>query len=566
MTRPPRISSPSLVATFVLLGAFGCGASKDTSGTTPDLDSGDEGGIQTDALDAADAPFLTDLEVTPPNETIFIDTASGTGKPATLTYKVTQTMDDGTKKDVTADSKFSLADPTLGTFAANAFTSVASLTGTGVVGVTTQVFASTGTKTGTANLTIVQLRKTGDKRDFFFIVPYNGAPSPSRDVLKFGTNIKQVDVAVVEDTTGSMGGSIDNLKTNLSTTLFPNLVKAIPSVGLAVCYHDDYPVDPYGDPSCGGALPGDLPVGVVQIVTTDLKKAQDAANKLETHCGNDGPEAQIPAMFHVLTGKTLTWPGGAVPAHKPAAGTFGGVDFRPGSLPVVVEITDVDWHEDYSFAAPSMADLKKAYNDNNAKFIDITNGAYSAPETQAESLSDATKSSIPPSAFGGKCGAGQCCTGISGAARSPSGPGGSCRLNFLHNDGAGVADSIVTAIGAISVGSVFDVTAKPSNDPANPDGVDATQFIKALRAMDEGDATSGCPAAAAKDTDGDGINDTFTAVKVGSPVCFEVLPKSNTTVKPKDKAQFFNAFIDVLGMPGSVKLDRRAVLFLVPGK
>ena len=51
---------------------------------------------------------------------------------------------------------------------------------------------------------------------------------------------------------------------------------------------------------------------------------------------------------------------------------------------------------------------------------------------------------------------------------------------------------------------------------------------------------------------------------VGTPVCFEVVPQMNTTVKPKSNAQFFNAFIDVLGMPGSVKLDRRTVLFLVP--
>lgn len=94
--------------------------------------------------------------------------------------------------------------------------------------------------------------------------------------------------------------------------------------------------------------------------------------------------------------------------------------------------------------------------------------------------------------------------------------------------------------------------------------VDALQFMKALRAMDEGDAAAGCPAHAAKDTDGDGIKDTFTAVTVGTLVCFEVLPKTNTTVKPKSIAQFFNAFIDVLGMPGGVKLDRRTVLFLVP--
>ena len=143
------------------------------------------------------------------------------------------------------------------------------------------------------------------------------------------------------------------------------------------------------------------------------------------------------------------------------------------------------------------------------------------------------------------------------------------RLNFLHSGGTGVSDSIVKAIQAISVGSTFDVTAVPSNDPTNAPGedgspVDATKFIKALRAMDEGDPKNGCGPQAAKDTNADGIKDIFSTVKVGMLVCFEVIPQTNTIVKPKPAAQFFNAFIDVLGMPGSVKLDRRTVLFLVP--
>ena len=74
----------------------------------------------------------------------------------------------------------------------------------------------------------------------------------------------------------------------------------------------------------------------------------------------------------------------------------------------------------------------------------------------------------------------------------------------------------------------------------------------------------GCPAATTKDTDADGIDDMFVGVTVGVPVCFEVIPKMNTTVPATKEPQFYNAFIDVLGMPGAVKLDQRKVLFLVP--
>ncbi len=547
-------------AALVALVGLGCSAgSKNTGDNNDDLDSGVDdtgGGILDVVLDGKlDGPTLNDLTVEPSNYIAYIDTASGKGVGETVVYKVVLNKEDGSKEDVSAKAALSLDDGTLGSFSgASLKVTDGPLPGTGaVIGVTTKVHASTGTKNGLANLTVVQLRKTGDKRDFFFLEPYNGAPSPSKDILKFGTNIKQVDVATVTDCTGSMGGTISNIKTSLSSTLFPGLVKAIPGAGMAAAQHDDYPVSPYG----GGA---DMPVIVHQVITTDLKKAQDGVNKLTLHSGYDGPESQIPSMYHVVTGKELAWPGGSVPLHKPAAGTFGGVDFRPGSLPVVVLSTDVDWHDDYSFAHPSLADLKKEMVKANVTFVDITSG----PEAQADELSDATKSNIPPSAFGSSRAKGQCCTGLSGAARAPTGPSGSCRLNFLHSGGTGVSGSMVKAIQAISVGSVFDVTARASNDPTNPDGVDATQFIKALRAMDEGDAASGCPAASVKDTDSDGINDTFVSVKVGTPVCFEVLPKMNTTVKPKDNAQFFNAFIDVLGMPGSVKLDRRTVLFLVP--
>jgi hypothetical protein len=140
-------------------------------------------------------------------------------------------------------------------------------------------------------------------------------------------------------------------------------------------------------------------------------------------------------------------------------------------------------------------------------------------------------------------------------------------LNFKYaKNSPNIGQGVVNAIKAIAVGSTYDVTVIPRNDPANEGGVDATKFIKALRAKDEGDPSQQCPAHPAKDTNGDGIKDTFTQVTVGTPVCFEVIPQTNTTVEPQVAAQFYNAFLDVVGVPGNVKLDERKVLFLVPPK
>jgi len=397
--------------------------------------------------------------------------------------------------------------------------------------------------------------------DFCFEIPLGRPPTPDRAIFGLGTAIKAADIAFVMDTTGSMEGAIGNLRKALSETLFPALEAAIPSVRLAVVDHRDYPVSPYGTAGT------DYPVRVHVKMTSDVALAQGAASALMATGGGDGPEAQIPAMVHTLTGKGLSWPGGSFPAHSPAPGTFGGVEFHPGALPVVVEITDIDWHGTghvpYSFAAPDMPELIGAFKAVNARFVSITLSTY---EAQPDQLSDETGSSIVPSAFLGKCGAGMCCTGISGTARPPKGPGGRCRLNFLHSGGTGVGDHIVTAIAAISVGSVFDMTAVAYDDPTNPGGVDATKFIKALRAVDEGDASKGCEARAAKDTDGDGVKDTFTSVPVGTHVCFEVIPKTNDSVVPTDVKQFFHATIVVLGMPGSIVLESKSALFIVPAK
>lgn len=565
------LRSLSLVALTI---AIGCGSSdrsgfgdneQNTDPSTPGV-----GGNGSSGGDNASGGFggtpSGDIEVDPKNTTIIIDSATNPATPAELVYKVT-----AKGADVSGNAKLELEKPALGSFAGAKLTTAGSLPGD-VLGVSTMVKATLNDGVGLARLTIVKLRKTGPQRDFFFVEPYMGAPSPKSDTLEFGTSIKQVDVAFSMDTTGSMTGSINNLKSALSGNLLTQLQAAIPNVGLAIVDFRDYPVDPYGSKATSGlppiipGTPADWPVKVHQKITTTLADAVNAVGKYSAGGGGDNPEADIPAMQHILTGEALSWSGGSIPAATNAAGAWGGVDFRPGSVPVVVNITDIDWHgaghTPYNFPTPTMDTLKTAFTAKSAFFVNITSG----DEAQANELSDATSSNLPPAAFGGTCGAGKCCTGVNGAAQNPGGPAGSCRLNFRHNDGNGVSTGVVSAIKAISVGASYDVKAVASNDPKNAKGVDATKFIQALRAMDEGNAATGCPANPAKDSDGDGVKDTFLNVIVGTKVCFEVIPAKNTTVAPENEPQFYNAFVDVIGVQGNIHLDNRSVLFLVPPK
>lgn len=479
----------------------------------------------------------------PKNATVIIDSATNPATPGSIAYKVLKAG-----KDLTGTATFSMKDGSLGTFTGSTFKSIAALPA-GVMGKSTTVSATTGEGSALGTLTVVQLRKTGPQRDFFFVVPFGEDPDPKSDVLKFSTNIKQADVVFSMDTTGSMSGSINNLKSALQGSLLAQLQAAIPNVGLGVVDFKDF-----GDPWV---------VKVNQKITTTLSLAQAAVGAMSATGGGDTPEASIASMEYILTGKAN---GGQIPAYTPTApGAFGAVDFRPGSVPIVVNITDATWHDPSGNA--TMATLTAAFNARNARFVHIMNDNPSG-EAQANTLSDATSSNVPPAAFGtvAGCAAGQCCTGVNGAGRAATGPGGTCRLNFLSSNGNGVSGGIVKAIEAIAVGTSFDVKAVAANDPTNKKGVDATKFIKALRAMDEGNPANGCPAAAAKDSDGDGIKDTFTAVKAGTPVCFEVIPNKNTIVPPDVDPQFFNAFVNVIGVQGNLPLDKRSVLFLVPPK
>jgi hypothetical protein len=65
------------------------------------------------------------------------------------------------------------------------------------------------------------------------------------------------------------------------------------------------------------------------------------------------------------------------------------------------------------------------------------------------------------------------------------------------------------------------------------------------------------------DTNADGFDDKYVQVRTGTPVCWKVVSKPNTTVPATDVPQLFRAKVKVYG-DGVTQLDERDVFFLVP--
>jgi hypothetical protein len=449
---------------------------------------------------------------------------------------------------------------------------------------------------------------------FYILEPYSSdgsaKPSPTKSPLGLSTTLNKGDVGLIVDTTSSMGGEITALRTSLSSTIIPALKAKIPSLAVGVAAHDDFPYGTYGSAGClaGGDFPVYLaatPQGYATTVTAD---SQTAANALAAHCGGDGSESQLPAIYHALTGSGITWPAGSVAAVTPPVGTFGAIHFRSDALPIVVEITDTSMHngkraldktgasydttaqDAYSFSTWTADDVVTKINALGAKYIGVacdngTRGTGAAdPYGYHAFITDKTSSNVPPSAFVG----GTCNTGVSGAAVAVDGPTISgvkqCRSVYsVNTSGTGLSTSIVDGVVAIFNSVKFDVYGQAYNDVAETTDV-VGNFMQKVEPNPLGgtDPTTGrvCvtfPGSQLSDyftgpkallASPDGVSDTARGVNPGGVYCFDLTPKPNTTVPRLAAAQVFKAWIRVLAIKptgGTFALGSdRQVVFIVP--
>jgi hypothetical protein len=444
--------------------------------------------------------------------------------------------------------------------------------------------------------------------DFVFIVDYMKPPMPNQETLNLSTDVSQADVIFSIDTTGSMSNAITNLRTALSNTIVPQVKAKVSSVAYGVLDFKDF-----GDVYVVHYDHRIQTVGTMAGVTS----VQNALNALAAGGGGDGPEAGWEAIYAIAGGTPImvggyssVLPLASTPPQPPTTGetqgTLYGAGFRTGSVPIIVTVSDAEWHDapgvatsgenglnDYGSGqngAPSRALALQRVNAVGGHVMAIaaaTGGSLvtGAPKTRGIGTAQATGAVVTPADFGpvgtrpSGCSITQCCTGLSGAGESDTPAGsGLCPLSFTYDNstGNGVSVGVVAGIVALANGLKFDIHVQAVDvDPntidnfmeklvPNLSGMGPAAMCITMAPAPLQDNFTGPKAA----TGGDGVLDTFPQIGGGKQICFDVVPKMNTAVANTADPQFFRAQLQVKGLaPGGATINLgtpRDVFFLVP--
>lgn len=367
--------------------------------------------------------------------------------------------------------------------------------------------------------------------DFVFIEPYMNPQTPTEDDLDFQTRVQNLDLYVLVDRSGSMSSESDSIKNNMGGVIDRLQCPPFGTGSPATCLSNLYA-------GLGG-------IGYTQSTPfTNYLSIQSDPNFATTSLGNvGGSPTTEPLTFGVwasVTGNGSSGSGcslSAVPARTGCpAGTFGYPCFRPGVIPVIALVTDEPpLSSGDTYVCPNRTTVASAMNARGAKLLGIYGSGTSS--TTIGDLQNMARD-----------------TGAVDAAA------GNAPLVFNGADAA-AASAIENGIRTLASGLPLDMAAVAQDDPG--DAIDAVaSFVDHLETLQLG--TAQCANGLTDlDTNGDGFRDAFDNVRAGTPVCWKLLSKPNTTVPATAEPQLFRATVIVTG-DGITELDRREVFFLVP--
>ncbi len=408
------------------------------------------------------------------------------------------------------------------------------------------------------------------REHFYVVLPYNGPPV-ERD-LQFGTSIRVADVFFITDTTGSMGGTLDRVKTTVSrpgTGLIDRIGETIPDAWVGGGQHDDFPFGRYG-----GGLDQPFILAIRMTPPARAADVQTAFNGMMLHGGGDGPESQTEAIYQVLTGEGGMWSGtgGASYSMRRYVGDcldtgWGAPCFRDSALPIIVLFTDICAHQGppgedagcdpYTGISPApveWSDMIAQMNRRGAKFIGINAG-----RSGGGCASAVGPGGISPCYYMRRTAEESGSVDLDGNALVYDLPaGGGSDTVFI--------DTVVGAIETVATRVPLDIDTGVRDDPSDAFDVDASRFVKRRQP-----ACRATPPAATCWTAPTGLEHDQAVAFVDESTFFGVIPGTLVDFRitfqndfwPGDvRAQVFIALIDV--RTGTAILDTRQVFIVVP--
>ncbi len=413
-----------------------------------------------------------------------------------------------------------------------------------------------------------------DPEDFYVVLPYQD-PAVDRE-LRFNSRVRQADVFFMMDRTGSMTEEVNELKDNLATVV-TGITDAIPDIGVGVGGFAGFG-GPAAGRQCmtvpiigevctdgeGGA--DDVPFNLYGVITTDRAQMLRDVEMLEADQGGATWASWNEALFQAATGNGVApWlPRQNCTAIPDEVGSrYGYPCFRPGSLPIMVVLTDTS-------------------SKNGPHTMGVSGGTYDAssftmgrPATYAQSLDSLTDIGARVIGVMSITGGGMDCgpqvsspdcvqqfetvardTGTVDASGDPI-------MFEIGCDGSGLGTGLVNAIRVLASETPQDIrgSVRDGEDfPPEVGPIDASQFVKAItpiRLLADGGATTiACP------MDGRCDDRDFFGVVPGQLIEFNVRFE-NDFVPPRRTSQVFRATIFVLGNRVA-ELDARDVTIVVP--
>lgn len=283
--------------------------------------------------------------------------------------------------------------------------------------------------------------------------------------VTLSTKIPAADIALVMDSTGSMGDVIGSLRAAYQD-IANQVANVVPDVEFAVADFKSYPLPPDGSSS-------DYPFALRHEMTDDRAAILASLDTLVAFGGGDPQECDYEALYQLASGHGfdvdgnrhwdpgdvrpfITKPGDAFEGHVtgsfdpdiPGHGTQGGVGFREGVFPLIVLATDADMEDpDDGFvlgnagtAPAGKTAAIAAVNAIGAHVIGIA--AASTPEAKLVELAEQT-----------------------GAEADINGDGTLDPLVYrISSDGSGLPEAVTDGIVKMLTQSLLDVSVGPRGD------------------------------------------------------------------------------------------------------